>query len=295
MKKLVALAVAGAFVAPVYAADISLSGATEFSLVNAKTTATTKESLASDTSFSIKASTETNSGLKVAADINMDAGGGTDGGNSIDISGPFGKLVLGSDAGAMDSIDGRGDVFKVVDHDMISGSRMNFSDAAITYTLPSMIPNLTAKVAYSPEDGETGVNAGESTADQSGFVVTYKAGPVLLGVATQEVGAESDQGFSAVYAASGLKVSYEAMQNETEVGVKTNYNSMGVSYAMGDLTFAYTNTSEKQSGGNDLGDTTAYGIHYNLGGGVLAFFEVASEDIVSSKDDTSALGVEFKF
>lgn len=294
MKKLVALAVAGAFIAPVYAAEISLSGVTEFSLVNTKTTAATSEQIVQDASFSVKASTETAGGLKISADINMSAVGIHDGGNSIDISGPFGKLAVGDEAGAMDSIDGQGDVFKVVDHDKTSGTTMNFKDAGVSYTLPTLIPNLTAKLTYSPKNGSNFADNGID-GDHSGFVVTYKAGPVSLGAATQEVGTDKDQGFAVAYSASGIKVSYEAMQNKTSANVKTNYNSLGVSYKMADMTFAFTNTKETVSGGAVLGDTIAYGVHYNLGGGVLAFFEVASEDVQADKPDTTALGVEFKF
>jgi hypothetical protein len=100
MKKIIAAAVATAFVAPAFAADVTLTGSQEFSLVSNQTTTATSDTAATDTAFTIKASTETANGLSISTDINMDGDGTHDGGNSINISGPMGSIVLGDDSGA---------------------------------------------------------------------------------------------------------------------------------------------------------------------------------------------------
>jgi hypothetical protein len=97
------------------------------------------------------------------------------------------------------------------------------------------------------------------------------------------------------YSIDGLGLAYESHQNETSAGVKVNYRAYGATYNMGDITLAYSNAAEKTSGGSDIADTTAVGIHYDLGGGVKAFAESASEDIISTKPDTTAIGIAVTF
>jgi len=296
MKKIIALAVASAFVAPAFAADVSLSGYSEWSHVEKTTTSTTTTNAQMDTSFTIGFTTETANGLAVSGDINMDADGTHDGGNSISLAGPFGKITLGDDHGAMDSIDGATDPFLVVDHDATTGSVQNFNDADVTWTLPTLAEGLTVKMAYSPKDAETGAHAGDGTeSDQFGVMAGFSIAGLGVKVASQEEGTEKDQGVTLTYAIEGLGLAYESHQNETAAGVKVNYRAYGAKYSMGDITFAYSNAAEKTSGGADIADTTAFGVHYDLGGGVKAFAESASEDIISTKPDTTAVGIVVAF
>jgi len=296
MKKIIALAVASAFVAPAFAADVSLSGSSEWSHVEKSTTSTTTTNAQMDTAFTIGFTTETNNGLAVSGDINMDADGTHDGGNSISLAGPFGKITLGDDSGAMDSIDGATDPFLVVDHDATTGSVQNFNDADVTWALPTLVEGLTLRFAYSPKDAETGAHSGDGTvSDQFGVSAGFSVGGLGIKVATQEEGTDKDQGVTLTYAIEGLGLAYESHQNETASGVKVNYRAYGATYSMGDITFAYSNAAEKTSGGADIADTTAFGVHYDLGGGVKAFAESASEDIISTKPDTTAVGIVVAF
>jgi len=299
MKKIIATAVATAFVAPAFAADVTLSGATEWSHLEKSTTSTTTTNGAMDTSFTIGFTTETNNGLAVSGDINMSGAGVHDGGNSISVSGPFGTVTVGDTNGALDAIDGATDPFLVVDHDATgtSTSVQNFSDAEFAWTLPTFVEGLTVAVSGSTKNGNSGAIASNngSTADMSGIMVGYAAGGFGLKVASQEVGTDKDQGITVTYGIDGLSLAYESHQNETSAAVKTNYRAYGVKYNMGDITLAYSNAAEKQSGGSDLADTTAFGVHYALGGGVTAFAESASEDIQSGKPDTTAVGIAVAF
>jgi hypothetical protein len=296
MKKIIAAAVATAFVAPAFAADVTLSGASEWSYVDNSTTSATTKNSQMDTSFTIGASTETASGLAVSASINMDAAGANDGGNTITISGgDFGTISLGDNAGAMDSIDGATDPYKVIDHDASSASVQNFSDAAVAWTLPAIAEGLSVKVAWSPADAETGANAAGTTADQSGVMVGYSVAGLGIKLAQQDTGTDKDRGMTLTYSIEGLNLAYETHQNKVSAGTKTNYNAYGLTYGMGDITFAYSNVLEKVSGGADLSDRTSFGIHYNLGGGVLAFAESSSENIESGKEDETAIGIAVSF
>jgi hypothetical protein len=298
MKKIIAAAVATAFVAPAFAADVTLSGSQEFSLVSNQTTTATTDTAATDTAFTIKASTETANGLSISTDINMDADGSHDGGNSINISGPMGSIVLGDDSGALDSIDGKTDPFLVVDHDAkgTTTSQQNFSDAAVTWTLPTLAEGLTVKAAYSPSGGDAGVNstAEGTSADQSGVVVSYAMGPVFVGYASQDVGTDKDQGGVITYTFEGLTLAYESFQNKTAAGAKSNYKAIGAQYSMGDMTFAWASTEEDTDDSN-ISEGTAYGVHYNLGGGVNVFAESSKEDVESGLEEETAIGIRVAF
>jgi predicted porin len=226
----------------------------------------------------------------------MDAAGANDGGNTITISGgDFGTISLGDNAGAMDSIDGATDPYKVIDHDASSASVQNFSDAAVAWTLPAIAEGLSVKVAWSPADAETGANAAGTTADQSGVMVGYSVAGLGIKLAQQDTGTDKDRGMTLTYSIEGLNLAYETHQNKVSAGTKTNYNAYGLTYGMGDITFAYSNVLEKVSGGADLSDRTSFGIHYNLGGGVLAFAESSSENIESGKEDETAIGIAVSF
>jgi outer membrane protein OmpU len=293
MKKIIAAAVTTAFVAPAFAADVTLSGASEWSQVNNKTSTATTNNAQMDTSFTIGFSTETAAGVGVSGSINMDAAGANDGGNTIALSGAFGKVSFGDNAGAMDSIDGATDGYKVIDHDA-STSSMNFNDAAVTWSLPSLAEGVSVMVAYSPKDAETGANAAGTAADQSGVMVAYSAGDFSVKAAQQEEGTDKDQGITLTYAIQGVSLAYESHQNNAS-GTKTNYNGVGASYTMGDISARWSNVTEKTSGGSNVSDRNSFGAYYSLGGGVTLFAEKSSEDIESGNEDETAIGIEVKF
>ena len=142
MKKIIASAVAVAFAAPVLAADITITGDQEFSLQESNGASTS----ALDGDFNIKASTETANGLAVSADINYDTDGDEDGGSSLTISGPFGKIDAGDTSSALDAVD------DITDWGYVLTNGTPNNDAAVLYTLPSLVDGLT--LAYSMSSGE---------------------------------------------------------------------------------------------------------------------------------------------
>ena len=116
MKKLVALAVAGAFIAPVYAADISVSGEVEFTY----TTATGADPVmaSAENAITVTATEEIN-GIAVTAavvmdeDANYDGGSGDGGTLSLKFASGL-ALGFGDKAGAMDSVGDYTDVSPVL-------------------------------------------------------------------------------------------------------------------------------------------------------------------------------------
>ena len=274
MKKIIAAAVAAAFVAPAFAADITISGDQEFSYTDANGATST----AIDGDFNIKASTETANGLSVSADINISDEGGDDGSNSLTVSGEFGKLDMGDTSSAADSVDDR------IDYSYVTGVATTAGDAAIGWSLPSFVPNLSVYVSHgtdTDEDGEA----------HTGFALEYSAGPVEVAYAVNN----NDDATKITYVGGtatfgGAAVSIERMDDDA---TDTEEAGLGVEYSMGDMTVYAANLETQIANATDS-DVTAFGLSYSLGGGVTAFVESSSDSEDAAADATSA-GLTFKF
>jgi hypothetical protein len=275
MKKIIAAAVAAAFVAPAFAADVTISGAQEFSYTDSNGATET----AIDGHFSVAASTETANGLSVSANIDLDNEGGEDGGNSLKIGGDFGSLTLGDTSSAADSVDDR------TDYDKVLGLGTTAGDAGVGWTLPSMVPGLKVYVSYGADtDEETDSEA------HTGVALSYATGPVSIAWAENN----NDDGTKITYVGGtatfgGIAVSVERMEDDAD---DTKESAVGVKYGMGDVTL-YAAVMDTKTGGTLGEDQTAVGLQYSLGGGVTAFVENRTDDVDAS--DATAAGIEFKF
>jgi hypothetical protein len=290
MKKIIATAVAAAFAVPVYAADITITGDQEFSWQsnNGATTASL------DGDFNVKASTETANGLSVSADINLSEVGGDDGGASLTISGPFGKVDLGDTSSAVDAVDDATDWGYV----LTNGSPN--ADASVLWTLPSMISGLTVYLSTSADgsdgaaqDGNSDANPGadedESDDGHTGYALKYSNSGLTIGYGQNDFDFGNETAIVSVsYAMGGLTAAMENHSATSAAGVEVDTETVGVTYTMGDLTAA-VETME-----NGTADTTTLGVHYSLGGGVTAFVET-TEDDNDADAETMAVGVTMKF
>jgi outer membrane protein OmpU len=290
MKKIIALAVAGAFVAPVYAADVSVSGFIELGYVDSvKTTGTTK-SVNEESAVKVTATSEITGGTTVTADINLNGAGKNDGGNSITLAGAFGKLAVGDESGAIDSFDG-GDIFFIAGNQIGGGA----SDASINWTAPTFAEGLTVVVAHSPKEGtvaEDGANVVKG--DLTGFGVRYAMGPVSVAYAIEDVGT-TDNTFAQVKGSvAGISAMYE-MNESDAAGTKTDFTAMTVVYSVGNTTFAYGAKTTKPNGSAKTADQTSFGIHQDLGGGLTLFVESSDDNTATEKPSIAAVGLEYSF
>jgi hypothetical protein len=277
MKKIIAAAVAAAFVAPAFAADITITGDQEFSFTDTNGTVTS----AIDGDFNVKASTETANGLAISADINITDDGGDDGSDSLTVSGPFGKIDMGDTSSAADKFDDRNDF------GLVLGNATSAGDAAVGWDLPTMVPGLSTYISYSSEGSEDGGNVGEHT----GFALQYGSGPVEVAYAQNN----NEDGSKLTYVGGtasfgGLAVSIERMDED---GADVEEQSVSASYGMGDLTLAISQ-QETTTGDVVDSDVTAVHVHYSLGGGVTAFIENSSDDR-DADEDATAVGLTIKF
>jgi outer membrane protein OmpU len=292
MKKIIALAVAGAFAAPVYAADISVGGSFEWAYKDVNGATSTDV----DNTVSIKAAAEANNGISVAADINL-TGNSTDntnynsaddGGSSITVSGEFGSIDLGDTSSAADAFNA-----PVEYHKVTGAGATTAPDAAILWTLPTMVEGLTVVVSNSPDStGETG-DAGAHT----GMGLKYATGPVTVSYAYND----NDDGSkitttNAVATFGGLSVAVENVEDDDEDGTATtarDERAVGVKYSMGDATI-FAAQMETKVNNAVTADASSFGVHYNLGGG-LTFLAETSTDDKNASLDTTAVGVVFAF
>jgi hypothetical protein len=280
MKKIIAAAVATAFVAPAFAADITISGDQEFSWQdnNGVTTAEL------DGDFNIKASTETANGLSVAADINVSEIAANDGSASLTIGGPFGKIDMGDTSSALDAVD------DVTDwgYELTTGT--GNEDASVLWTLPSLAEGLTVNLSFSADStsSDSGIAAG------NGYSAKYAIGDgsIRYGVGDFEDGSESTY-VAATYSVAGIGLAAEQYTTTTAAGVDTDNDAIGVTYSSGDITLAIE-TLETSSAGTVSADITTLGFHYSMGGGLTAFVEQKDDDKTPSAE-TTAVGLAFKF
>jgi len=284
MKKIIAAAVATAFISPVMAADVSISGTAEFSMNDVNGTTTT----ATDSEFAVKATTETANGLTVSADINVasvDSVVGTEGDDSVTIAGPFGSLDLGDTSSAADKFDDRND------YSLLNGVATTAGDAAIGWTLPTVVEGLTLYVSHAADGGE-----GDK---HTGVGLQYTAGPITAAFAKNEEETDENNltyaGLTATF--QGLSVSIESMEDEAggvaTANAKLDEDIIGAKYTMGDVTFFAANKETKEDG-TKTEEISSYGIHYNLGGGVRFFIEASQDDLDDTADATGA-GIELAF
>jgi len=299
MKKIIALAVATAFVAPVMAADITISGAMEMTFASENDGTATATTFQEDSVFVIKATEELANGVTVSADIAIDGSAADDGGSSLTLAGAFGSVDIGETSGAIDAIDDKTDLFYFVD----SGTGLTSTDAALLWTLPSVVDGLTLRASFSPDNGDdasiskqelsaSGTAAanqlGSITDNVTGVSFTYKAGPVNVNYGVESVGT-NDNSFVGINGSfNGLFIAAEAAE------VKDGQSQMGVAatYSMGDITLKVANQVVESAAGADVSDMTAYGVSYSMGALTL-FAEAAKEDF--SDDEGTYIGASFAF
>jgi len=289
MKKIIALAVASAFVAPAFAADITISGASEAIFIDTAGATSTQV----DQAFTVGASTELANGMTLSTDINMGAdddgetGLFNEGGNSVTVSGAFGKIDIGDTSGAVDAID------DVTESAKELGQGTDGNDAAVLWTLPTLAEGLTVNVSVNT-DSNTADSDVDTAGKANGVSVKYSNSGLTLGYGVNEYDSNVEEAmYNASYSMSGVTVALESLKDTTAAGVETKQNAYGLTYTTGDLLLG-VETQETSSAGSVSTDYTIYTVQYSLGGGVTAYIET-SDDAKTTDSDTTAAGLEFKF
>jgi len=289
MKKIIALAVAGAFVAPVYAADVTIGGDFEWSYQDNDSATST----VMDNDVNIKVSGEADNGISFAGDFNFNstanhaagaAGGNSDGSHSLTIAGPFGSVDLGDTNSAIDAINSTTEVSPILE--MGTGG----DDAAINWTLPTLVDGLTVYVSHSAETNHDG------NAEADGVAVRYAMGDFTVGYGQEDNGAGGSESIiNATYRMGGIYVAYEQYTSTDTSNVDTDTTNIGLSYTMDAITLGYETSETQAASAAPTEDATTLSVAYNLGGGLQVFAATQSDDVTGNADDITAVGAALKF
>jgi len=286
MKKIIAAAVATAFVAPAFAADVSVSGYMEYAYQDANGASSTLN----DNVVTFKATEELANGITVSGDFNFNsvsnvseddqeddaAIGNNDGGHSLTISGPFGKVDIGDTSSAQDAID------DVTEFGRVLGQGTGSGDAAVLWTLPAMVEGLTVNVSHS---AETNIDGNE---ESDGFSVKYAVAGATIGFGQQDNGDGTSHGLvNATYTMSGVTVAYEQFTDTAVGGVDTDTTNMGVKYSTGPITLGYETSETKASNAAATNDEKVITVEYAVGGGFVVGVDSYDDDLATNGEKTA--------
>jgi hypothetical protein len=265
MKKIIAAAVATAFVAPAFAADVTLSGDVEYTFTSK---GAVQSGATGDADFKITATEELPNGMSIMAYVDFDdydIGDQSSRASKMELSGSFGLVEIGKDSGeAIGEYDEVADVAE-------SGAGYTLNDGHSTAN----------SVVFKPATGIDGLNvavsygAGDSSADTQAW------------------------SYAVQYTMSGVTLAYGAIDKKD---ASYNASVMSVSGTFGPVYAAYeqiTNPAKAFDGSTDLAEddsSTAIGVTYNYGPGKL-FYEtntVKDDDAATLDTEASAFGVSYK-
>lgn len=317
MKKIIALAVAGAFVAPAMAADISVSGSVEYFFITGESSVdgTERDYFSHNDNSAFISATEEVNGLTVSATMSIvDDTDGADSleqdGSSLEISGAFGKVSLGDVSGALDSVGDYTDVAS-----LFGGFALDGDDSHMKYTSPT-IGGLTVIGSYS---AETELDTTQSTStDSQGISAKFAMGPAEIYAGTESIGDYDATAYGLKVSAQGVTFAAEFGEEEAVPGGKTkhsgaftladgdlDFTSYALTYKVGDITIG-GEMHEVEEDGNSvaLRDLQVYFVEYGLGSNVDLYVSYANEEGISYaaagstprvKNANTAIGAEYNF
>jgi hypothetical protein len=306
MKKIIAVAVAGAFAAPVMAADVTLSGVLDFQYRDAS--GTTSASYNGDTpAITVAATSETAAGYSVSGSLSLDP---TVDDASFSVSGAFGKFAIGNPSGALDSV---GDYTDIAPE--LGGFNLDGQDNFLYFSPNLGIDGLALHLSGNPASSGSGAGA---SAEGTSVALSYTMGDTQVYAGSERYkggsGGTANDATADVTAygiktsLSGITVAYErgTIENSGVISESANLTGMSVSYKMGDVTLGVEN-QESSVAYNKLDGATAANtdsqiarfdrttafVSYNMGGGLSGYVEQSDEDVGGTEQTT--IGLKYSF
>jgi hypothetical protein len=283
MKKIIAAAVAAAFVLPAYAADVTVSGDVEYYFV--KGNSGKAYGKAGDQDVTVSGSEDLGNGMTVTAALELD---GTDtavvSDSSLTIAGDFGSIAVG------DAVDAAILTVDEASDKAEQGGTGGAATAATNYnvliTPNTGVENLTVAASWG-----TTTEAAASAKVVTSLAATYTIGGVKLGYGTaSKDDAATDTSVTSVsFGVGPISVGYDAISNVDFTEAKDQTN-VGVAYAYGQGNVFYE-SGEVDTSGTKV-KTTAYGVSYKLG--AVNFYVLNNDSSTAGTEDTY-VGVEYAF
>jgi len=296
MKKIIAAAVTSAFMAPAFAADITLSGDIEMRYVMSSGDGMYAEY--DDADIRVTASEELGNGMSITAFVEVLDGVDVDGtasdGADVEmyISGSFGTVGMGTIDHAGQRVD---ELASPADIDGGDGNMAANGTAAtantINWLLPSMVEGLTANVSYSLQDNDAS-GATDNEVDASAVGLQYTTGGLTLAYAQQD---EEGEAFTTTYtgvrySVAGLSIGVDQATDKTADGDK--HTTLGASYAVTGDTTVYVEANDIEDSAADE-DTDIIGLLYNVGGGLNV--RVENIDSSTAANDETTIAILYAF
>lgn len=301
MKKIIALAVASAFVTPAFAdnANFTLSGDMEYRYISGEDNT---QLSGGDQVVVFTGSTETDDGLVVTGvtslSIGNDQSATSDGGDHISVAGGFGKVSIGDVSGGLDNVGDYSDVSPVGGEFAGDGS-----DASILYVLPTMVEGLKVSASHTPE----GANfAGNSEMDAYSVAYGFSGGEVYYGA--QSKANSTDMAAYGVKASfGGLMVAYEIAKEENPAAdlLDVDYTGIAATYSIDNTKVAIEQQTADLTvaGVATLGEATetVISVTQSLGGGLSVYLANESNELkdastgVTATEDKTTAGIVYKF
>jgi hypothetical protein len=287
MKKIIALAVAGAFVAPAFAADVTVTGESEMQYVT--TSGSTDAASNADNVVVVTASDEID-GVSISTSIVLDVDALNDSG---DYAGDGSSLTIGANGITLAMGDVSGAMDAVGDYTDISPAHGGFDadgdDHSFLLTLPAM-GGVQAYVSMSPTTGFDG-----STADSTGYgaKVGVGAGEVYFG--GQEDADSKWQAYGVKYTMGNIYVAYERGSDDAGSSADVKYTGFAAKYTMGDLVAGFEMQETKTDGSAASEDETITFLEYNLGSSVDIYIAREDNADATGTADQTTVGVEYVF
>jgi len=292
MKKLIAAAVATAFAAPVMAVDVTISGEVETTYTSSDGAANLSQGTQD---IKVSFSDTLANGMTVSGYVLNDSANGTVVQDSaITISGDFGSIQVGKDAGK------GGDQFDDVSDVASGGSGANAeiddgvaTSASVQYTPNLGMAGVTAHIGYAA------ASTGGST-EVFGYGLKYGNDTFSLAYGAMDTDDSSLKTATVVSATIAMGPLFIGVDSQSKIaGVDgDDAVSVGVTYTLGDMIFEYeTMTTEDDT--NVDATNTVLGVTYNVGAGLQVYaaadtVETAGASAATAVDST-IVGVEYKF
>jgi hypothetical protein len=299
MKKIISAAVATAFVAPAFAADISVSGDIEYRYVMSA-----DDGIAGaydDSDIKVTATEELANGMTITAFVELldakstasaDVGATAQGGDTeIIVSMPgMGTVSMGAGDHAANRVDELG---SPADTGMGAASiaASDGTTLVTNWTLPQLVNGLTVNVSAGLDDS-TQIDSVDNETNSTSYGLSYNMGSftVAYGAMDTEGAAYSPSYIGAQFSAGALTVGVDSASDDGLAG--TDSQEIGATYNLGD-TAVYVQTQSVATAGGSTVNSSAFGVLHSVGGGLQLRAESINSD--TATDDQTTIAVLYAF
>jgi len=296
MKKIIAAAIAGAFVVPaVQAADVTLGGEIELVVANGEAFNSTSNG---ENELQVRATEELGNGLTMAAYLDV----GTSANTGMTISGPFGSFTAGNDTDtAIIAMDDKADVAEAGG----AAGAAAYGNIATTLGTITNAYRLDLNTGIEGLSVSAGMGFGNAKEDEvSDFAVGYSAAGLSLsyGEAEVETSDVTVKNVSVSYTYGPFYIGVDNVDGHKSidggeleaVGVTYNYGPGKIFVETNERN--YNSTSGALLSAGTTAKTNVVGISYQIGGlNTYVATESADSADATTEADTTYLGLEYNF